>query len=148
MCLFRDILLSIETTGVLADDEAEDEEEDDDDDDEFDYGFFFVFNYLRIFVDSMARRGHPRREISSLIHKQLTKLKFGSTHRHQHHNPKKSVFALLRYSRSVPIRSLQRCFRKHAPILKHVFKYDMTAGIAFKIQPNMFRTHFRDNHWH
>ena len=107
-----------------------------------------LHRHLQIFVDSMARRGHPRREISSLIHKQLTKLKFGSTHRHQHHNPKKSVFALLRYSRSVPIRSLQRCFRKHAPILKHVFKYDMTAGIAFKIQPNMFRTHFRDNHWH
>ena len=94
----------------------------------------------------MARGGHPRREMSSWIHNQLTKMKFGPTLGQLHQNIRKNVFALLRCSRSVPIRSLQRCFCKHAPIRKHVLKYDITACITVKIQPNLFRTHFRDNH--
>ena len=105
-------------------------------------------HHLMIFMNCMASRGHPRHEVQRFIRQQLMKLKAGSVSKPSHSTRRAKFFALLPFSRAIPVRTIKKCFLKHAIGLQRAFNRDISAGPSFRVQTNLFRTHFQDNHWH
>ena len=103
-------------------------------------------HHLKVFVKCMARRGHPRHEVWRLISQQLRRLQ-SRQEIDSNCSERRKFFALIRFSRTAPVRTIKCAFQKHAQTLKRVFKHDISVGLSFQIQPNLFRRHFRDNHW-
>ena len=58
---------------------------------------------------------------------------------------KRQFFTVLKYSSSVPVRTLKQCFDKHADSLRKIFSSYTQVNLAFSVQKNLSRLHYRDN---
>lgn len=100
-----------------------------------------LLKHLTFFVEKLSRRGYSMTDTWKTIQSTLKNLQTGSKPR----SKKRQFFTVLKYSSSVPVRTLKQCFDKQADSLRKIFSSYTQVNLAFSVQKNLFRLHYRDN---
>ena len=106
-----------------------------------------LFRELTFFVEKLADRGYARHVSWNVIRDTLKKCGQSPSSSSSRRISHRRFFHVAMFSSSLNSGVLKHAFRKHGTVLNAAFDFRTPLSVAYKVQPNQFRTHFADN-WH